>query len=244
MKRRRAGCHRVPSSRSFRLSFSSLLRLAAAVIALLFLPHANAQFPVTAQNPVVADSAVIRPPNGARVAIVEFADLECPMCALENPVLIKAAEQYHVPWIRHDFPLHQHVWSFQAAVNARWFDTTSSKIGNEYRDLVFANQNNIASLDDLRQFTSKFAADRHITLPFVMDPQKKLAAEVTADYDLGMRLGVHETPTIWIVTNLNTGSGLPYIHVENPSNLYTDLDEAESATANETAKASSHSHKQ
>lgn len=244
MNWRLAECHRAPSSGSFFRSFPSLPGVAVAAIALLCLPRANAQFPVTPQNPVVADSTVLRPPNGSRVAIVEFADLECPSCAQQNPILIKAAEQYHVPWIRRDFPLHQHVWSFQAAVNARWFDATSPKIDDAYRDLVFANQNSIASLDDLRQFTSKFAADRHIPLPFVMDPQNKLAAAVRADYNLGVRLGVHETPTIWIVTNLHPSSGLPYIHVDNPSHLYTDLDEAESATANETAKVSNHSHKQ
>ena len=84
---------------------------------------------------------------GARVAIVELEDMECPDCARANPLLKEAAAKYNIPWVRHDFPLPFHAWSFQAAVNARWFDTKSKKLGDEYRDEVFANQRSIETLD-------------------------------------------------------------------------------------------------
>jgi hypothetical protein len=35
--------------------------------------------------------SALKPPPGAHVAIFEFYDLECPMCARENPVLKEAA---------------------------------------------------------------------------------------------------------------------------------------------------------
>ena len=161
---------------------------------------AHAQFnpPPTTQ---VHDPSALKPPPGARVAIVEFEDLECPDCAVANPVLKDAAETYHIPWIRHDFPLPFHAWSFQAAVNARFFDTKSQKLGDDYRDSVFANQRSIETLDQLRQFTEKFAAGHGVALPFAIDPMGKLAAEVKADYALGQRIGIEHTPTIWIVTN-------------------------------------------
>ena len=168
---------------------------------------------------------VLRPPQGAHVAIVEFADLECPMCGRENPVLMAASAKYHVPWIRHDFPLKFHVWSFQAAVNARWFDKQGHDLGNEYRNAVFADQINIETKDDLRQFTEKFAQQHGVALPFLIDPQGKLAAEVRADYNLGMRLGVHQTPTAWVVTD-GSGGAAPYQEVTDFNNLYTMLDEA------------------
>jgi protein-disulfide isomerase len=171
------------------------------------------------------DMSALKPPAGARVAIVEFADLECPMCARQNPVIKDAAAKYHVPWLRHDFPLQMHVWSFQAAVNARWFDTQPKKLGNEYRDAVFANQYNIETKDDLRNFTDKFAQQHGIAMPFVLDPQGKLEAEVKADYNLGVRLGVHQTPTIWIVTD-HAGGAAPYSEVTDYNKLYTMLDEA------------------
>src|SRR5579875_2554078 len=146
------------------------------------------------------DTSALHPPAGAKVAIVEFADLECPMCAMENPVIERAAEQYHVPWMRHDYPLPQHAWSFQAAVNARWFDTKSKKLGDDYRDAVFANQSSIESRADLQAFTQKFAQQHGTALPFVMDPQGTLANDVKADQSLGNRMGIHETPTAFVVT--------------------------------------------
>ena len=174
-------------------------------------------------------AAVLKPPAGAHVAIVEFADLECPMCARENPVLEQAAAKYHVPWMRHDFPLPQHTWSFQAAVNARWFDQEPKHLGDAYRDAVFANQNNIETKDDLHQFTEKFAQQHGVALPFLIDPQGKLEAEVRADYALGERLGVHQTPTVWVVTD--GGGAAPYTEVTDFNKLYTMLDEAVERTS-------------
>jgi len=175
------------------------------------------------------DMSYLKPPPGAHVALIEFADLECPMCARQNPTIKDAAAKYHVPWVRHDFPLQMHVWSFQAAVNGRWFDTQRKGLGNEYRDAIFADQVNIETKDDLRAFTEKFAQQHGIQLPFVMDPQGKLADEVKADYALGERLGVHQTPTVWVVTD-RTGGAPPYTEVTDFNKLYTMLDEATAET--------------
>jgi protein-disulfide isomerase len=171
----------------------------------------------------------LKPPPGAHVALFEFADMECPMCARQNPVLKDASAKYHVPWVRHDFPLQMHVWSFQAAVNARWFDTQPKNLGNEYRDAVFASQTSIETKDDLRSFTEKFAQQHGVALPFVLDPQDKLSDEVKADYALGVRLGVHQTPTVWVVTD-RSGGAAPYTEVTDFNKLYTMLDEAVAET--------------
>ncbi|HEX3472469.1 MAG TPA: thioredoxin domain-containing protein [Silvibacterium sp.] len=176
------------------------------------------------------DMSTLKPPTGSHVALIEFADLECPMCARQNPTIKDAAAKYHIPWLRHDFPLQMHVWSFQAAVNGRWFDTLPKKLGNEYRDAVFANQISIETKDDLRAFTEKFAQQHGVALPFVIDPQGKLADEVKADYALGERLGVHQTPTVWVVTD-RTGGAAPYTEVTDYSKLYTMLDQAMAETA-------------
>ena len=175
-------------------------------------------------------AAVLKPPAGAHVAIFEFADMECPMCGRENPVLKEAAAKYHVPWLRHDFPLSMHPWSFQAAVNARWFDEQPKHLGNEYRDAVFANQASIETKDDLHQFTEKFAQQHGVALPFLIDPQAKLEGEVRADTALGDRLGVHQTPTVWVVTD-GSGGAAPYTEVTDFNKLYTMLDEAVARTS-------------
>ncbi|HZD48177.1 MAG TPA: thioredoxin domain-containing protein [Silvibacterium sp.] len=175
------------------------------------------------------DMSALKPPAGSHVALIEFADLECPMCARQNSTLQEAATKYHVAWVRHDFPLQMHVWSFQAAVNARWFDTQRKGLGDEYRDAIFADQINIETKDDLRAFTEKFAQQHGMQLPFVMDPQGKLADEVKADYALGQRLGVHQTPTVWVVTD-GTGGAPRYTEVTDYDKLFTMLDQVTAAT--------------
>jgi protein-disulfide isomerase len=173
------------------------------------------------QTPLVPkDTSALHPPPGAQVAIVEFADLECPSCAMENPVIMQAVEKYHVAWVRHDYPLPQHNWSFQAAVNARWFDTRSKKLGDDYRNAAFANQASIESKDDLQKFTQKFAQQHGTALPFVMDPQGKLAADVKADGALATKMGINETPTAWVVTEHG------YKQITDFKNLYSMLDQA------------------
>jgi protein-disulfide isomerase len=181
------------------------------------------------------DMSALKPPPGTHVALIEFGDLECPMCARQNPTLKDAAAKYHVPWVRHDFPIRGHVWSFQAAVNARWFDTQKKGLGNDYRDAVFASQVSIETKDDLQTFTQKFAQQHGIQLPFVMDPQGKLADEVKADQALGERLGVHQTPTVWIVTD-RSGGAAPYVEVTDYNKLYTMLDQATAETSQAHAK--------
>jgi protein-disulfide isomerase len=189
-----------------------------------FAAAAQAQFVPPAPGTQVHDASALKPPAGARVAIVEFADYECPDCARANPLLKEAAAKYKIPLVRHDFPLPMHNWSFTAAVNARWFDTKSKALGDEYRDQVFANQISIYSPAILAQFTEKFAADHHIAMPFALDPQGKLGAEVKADYALGQRIGIEHTPTIWVVTA--NSKGAPFVEVVDRSKLYQLIDQA------------------
>lgn len=220
-----------PSNR--RNSARLLFGLASAAMLLTASAGAHAQFSPPSPGTQVHDPAALKPPAGARVAIVEFEDLECPDCARANPLLRDAAANYKIPWVRHDFPLPFHVWSMQAAINARWFDTKSKKIGDDYRDAVFANQPSIVDLNGLRQFTEKFAADRKIALPFAMDPQGKLAADVKADYALGQRIGIEHTPTIWVVTA--NSKGAPFVEVVDRSKLYQLIDQALEDTKGATA---------
>jgi protein-disulfide isomerase len=202
------------------MSRSLLIHSAAfALFALGSLALAHAQ-----SHTQVHDVTALIPPAGARVAIIEFEDMECPDCANANPLLREASAKYNIPWVRHDFPLAMHAWSFQAAVNARWFDTKSKKLGDEYRDAVFASQPSITTLDVLRQFTEKFAADRKIALPFAMDPQGKLTADVKADYALGQRVGIEHTPTIWVATRQSKGA--PFVEVVDRTKLFQLIDQA------------------
>jgi protein-disulfide isomerase len=185
---------------------------------------AHAQFTPPSPGTPVHDPAALRPPVGARVAIVEFEDMECPDCARANPLLKEATAKYKIPWVRHDFPLPFHAWSFKAAVNARWFDLKSKALGDEYRDAVFANQTSITTPEILLDFTTKFAQSKGIALPFALDPQGNLTAEVKADYALGQRIGIEHTPTIWVVTA--SSKGAPFVEVVDRTKLYQLIDQA------------------
>ncbi|MGA2340980.1 MAG: thioredoxin domain-containing protein [Terracidiphilus sp.] len=205
------------------VSTLALVAILALVAAASLAVPAHAQFgaPPTTQ---VHDASALKPPPGARVAIIEFEDLECPDCANANPLLKEAAAKYNIPWVRHDFPLPQHNWSFQAAVNARFFDTKSKTLGNDYRDAVFANQVSIETLDELQQFTQRFASSHGVALPFAIDPMGRLSQQVKDDRDLGQRVGVEHTPTIWIVTN--AAHAPPFVEVVDRGRLFQLIDQA------------------
>jgi protein-disulfide isomerase len=165
---------------------------------------------------------VFKPPKGAQYAIVVFEDLECPMCRRVAPLVEQASKQYKIPYILHDFPLPMHPWSYQAAVMARFFDTHSKDVGNEFRDYIFQNQLEITA-QNLRGFAEKFAAAHKIDLPFVIDPNGKLAGEVNADRDLGKAIKLDHTPTVYIVSSRNPNR--PYVEVKEPaSQLYATID--------------------
>ena len=135
--------------------------------------------------------SVLRPPKGAQMAIVVFEDLQCPMCRRTAPVM------------------------------ARFFDTHSKQLGNEFRDYIFENQMDITP-QDLRGYAEKFATAHKVDLPFIIDPNGKLAAEVNADRDLGKAIKLDHTPTVYIVSSRN--SSKPYVEVKDNNQLYSTID--------------------
>lgn len=173
---------------------------------------------VSAQEPV---NPVLRPPRGAQVAIVVFEDLECPDCRRAAPLLDEAAKTYRIPLVTHDFPLPFHKWSFDAAVIARYFDAQSKQLGHEYRDYMFEHQPEITA-ENMRAFSDKFAAEHKTSLPFVVDPQGKFAAEVTADRDLGKSIHLEHTPTIYVVSSKSQGK--PFVEVVDRTQLFQLID--------------------
>jgi protein-disulfide isomerase len=164
---------------------------------------------------------VLRPPKGSPIGLVVFEDLQCPQCARAAPLLAQASQTYKIPVVQHDFPLPMHNWSMNAAILARYFDTHSKAIGNEFRDYIFEHQREIIP-DNLRSFAEKFASERKIDLPFVVDPAGKLSALIQADKDLGKSINLDHTPTIYIVTDRKTGT--PYVEVKDLSQLYAMID--------------------
>lgn len=187
-----------------------------------------------AQNTAGAAS-VLRPPKGAKVALVVFEDLECPDCARAAPLVEEAARAYRIPVIRYDFPLPQHLWSFDAAVLARYFGAKSPALGVQFREYIFQHQQEItganftdgtAQKQRLRQFADQFAAEHKTKLPLFVDPQGKLASAVRSSKDVGTRVGIQHTPTLYVVSNRSTGT--PFVEVVDRGKLFTLIDEMKS----------------
>jgi protein-disulfide isomerase len=171
-----------------------------------------------AQEPV---NPALRPPKGAQVAIVVFEDLQCPDCRRAAPLVEEAAKTYKIPVIRHDFPLPFHTWSYEAALMARFFDTHSKALGNEFRDYIFANQLEVTP-QNLRGFAEKFGTGHKVELPFVVDPDGKFAALINADKELGKAINIQHTPTLYVVSNKRNGK--PFVEVVDRSQLYALID--------------------
>ena len=184
------------------------------------------------------DTSPLKLPAGARVAIYEFEDLECPACSRAFPVVHAAIDRYKIPLIRHDFPLPQHTWSRDAAITARYLqDKVSPQTAEEYRRDVFASQAGINSLDDQHAFTRHWFTEHHLQMPFALGPDSLFAAEVQADYTLGERIGLIHTPSIFVLYSKG------WVQVTEVTQLYTTLDSAlaQSPTpAPATAKSAAH----
>ena len=190
----------------------------AFVIGLTVSASAQSALPPSGATPF-RDTSMLKPPSGAKVAIIEFEDLECPLCAHVSPLVRNAMSQYHIPRVHHDFIIQSHPWSRTAAIYARYLeDKVAPQAGEDFRRDVFANQQMIGSQDDLQKYTQKWFQAHGHQMPFVIDPSGRFAAEVEADCALGQRLGVLHTPTIIIATMHR------WIEVTDPDQLYAAID--------------------
>lgn len=203
-----------------RFSARSASLLAAALMATTLFAAAQNSAPPGKGN-TFRDTSMVKPPAGAKVAIYEFEDLECPACAHAAPIVHAAIDRYKIPLVRHDFPLKMHVWSFDAAVTARYLqDKVSPQKAEDFRRDVFASQTAIASKDDLANYTRRWFQQHGLNMPFVMDPSGLFAAEVNADYTLGERIGLTQTPTIFVVSSKG------WTQIMDPNYLYQTIDAA------------------
>ena len=154
-----------------------------------------------------SDTSMLKPPPGAKVAVIEWEDLECPYCAHAFPLVQAAVKRYRIPLVRYDIHIPSHMWSHEAALYARYLeDRVSPELATEYRRELFASQEKIANKDDLTRFTKAFFTAHGKELPLLIDPTGQLEREVSAGDALGHRLTakmytpmiIVVTPTAWI----------------------------------------------
>ena len=182
------------------------------------------------------DTSLLKPPAGAKVAILEYEDLECPACAHAFPIVHAALSHYHIPIEENDFQIPMHMWSHDAAIFAHYLKAkVSPELGEEFRREVFASQFRIASKDDLHNFEQQFMTQHGKQMPFVVDPTGEFDREVNASTAQGLKLGVIQTPTIIVVTPNH------WIDVKDVSDIYAAIDQAEADVSHDTSASAHHS---
>lgn len=169
--------------------------LAALVSGLLLALAAFAPRPRVAAAPDPIAGNVKSP-----VRVIIYQDLECPDCArwhgiFETQIIPRYGAR--VGFEFRDFPLPQHLWSFNAAVLARYFDTRNLRIGMAWRDYCFTHQNELTP-DNLLDAATAWARPYGVTraeLAQAFD-RTDLFALVQADQARGKQDDVKHTPTI------------------------------------------------
>jgi protein-disulfide isomerase len=174
-----------------------------------------------------ADASSLKPPAGAQVAVVAFEDLECPSCAKAYPMIWETANSQHVPVMLYDFPLRQHPWSLEAAVDARYFDTKAQKLGDDFRGYIYENQPNI-TMQNLHDYVQKFADEHKAPLPFAVDPEGKLKEKIEADRSLGVKIGLVHTPTVFVIGRANGPT--PFVEVTDMDKLGQTIEDMKKKT--------------
>jgi Thioredoxin len=155
-----------------------------------------------------ADASLLKPPPGAKVAVVVFEDLQSPECARAYAMVWEAANAHKVPVVLHDFPLPRHNWAFEAAIWARYFDQTSASLGNGFRKFIYANQPQITR-ENLQQWVQRFGEENKTTVTLPNDADGRLAEKVKSDFALGQRIGIEHSLTLWVVSN--SGASQPLV---------------------------------
>jgi protein-disulfide isomerase len=183
-------------------------------------------------------ASVLKPPPGAKVAIVVFEDHQCPDCGRAHPLVKEVARQHNIPVIHYDFPLPMHNWAFDAAVIRRYFDSQSEALGEGWRDYIYRNQTAVTP-QNLAEHARKYAQTNGTQLPFLLDPGKKFEAKVKADYALGQKIGIQHTPTIWVVGATKGTAAEPFVEVVDRTQLSQMIDQMKQAAASAPAAAGS-----
>lgn len=167
-------------------------------------------------------------PANAPVTIVEYADLQCPMCAklhefLETDLLPHYGNKVRV--VFKEFPLLGfHDWSLTAAIACQCAYEMNPSAYVPLRTAIFRNQQaiNITNLRDLLLNYGEQAGVDRVKLAACIDAKSTLP-RVNADSAEGKRVNVERTPTSFI-------NGKMVVGLPSPESYYQAVDEALSAT--------------
>lgn len=145
------------------------------------------------------DSVHALGPADAAVTLEEFGDFQCPPCgALSQPINEMARDFPQLRIIFKNFPLPKHRHANEAALAAE----AAGLQGHFWKmhDLLYHEQDVWSKAEDVRGLFNAYAAMIRCNVDrFKKDmASEEVSARVRADQDEGSKVGVKNTPTIFI----------------------------------------------
>jgi protein-disulfide isomerase len=140
-------------------------------------------------------------PADAKIALVEYADYECPSCRQLDTILRSLLPtQPQVRLIYKDFPLTQiHPWAMTAAEAARCAYHQDQTKFWAFHDLLYDNQSIITpenAYQKMQDYANQSSLDVNALKSCMADPQTK--SEVNKSMTEGESLHITNTPTIFV----------------------------------------------
>lgn len=136
--------------------------------------------------------AQVRGNPSAPITIVEFADFECPHCAMTDPILVQLLEKHkNVKLVFMNYPIPAHANAANAAAAA----LAAGKQNKfwEYHDHLFKHQDKLRPMD-LVLYAEEMKLDRR---RFEADLEAS-RARVRRERDIGAKLELTGTPSLFI----------------------------------------------
>jgi protein-disulfide isomerase len=160
--------------------------------------------------------------------LVEFSDFECPHCKDAQPTLQKLLADYpSAHFVHQDFPLVQiHPEALKAALHG--YCVTKAG-GNDaffkYSDAVFATQSGLTPTtadETLKEAETKAGQDPAKIAACAAMPEAKAAVDTSRA--LGERVGVNQTPTLFVNGRALPINGIPYEMLQKIIAFQANLD--------------------
>lgn len=137
----------------------------------------------------------------APIRIDEFTDFECPACralymGTLRPLIDNFVSNGTVYLVHHDFPLSMHPYSHKAA----YYADAAAAIGQfeQVEQALFAHQPKWASNGKIRPFLAAVLSPPQLKRVVELARTKVIHEAVQRDFDLGVRLRVERTPTMYV----------------------------------------------
>lgn len=145
-----------------------------------------------------------RGPSDAAVTIVEFGDLQCPVCKRAQPIIEKLLSQEpNAKLIFQQFPLTQlHKWAMAAAKYSLCVAKQNNDAYWKYVDIVYSHQEELQPMSEeqvlpkLKDYATEAGVDAEKAQQCTAEPE--VGVKIQTSIALGNEMGVTGTPTLFI----------------------------------------------